>query len=386
MSTVLLLIPSMAQAGGTERLVAGLSEALSGQYEIHVAAFDPPGTSPRFSMNAPFHALGGERHRPLALRWLTYLSQARALAALKRRLDIDVTISNLWRADLVSALSGGRDRKIALAHINVAGNPTNATLLRFRRLVGAIYRRFDHVVAVSRDLAEELATLYRLAPGKALAIENFVRLPTVAPLPPNGRQRLLWCGRFVPEKNLVALIDIFARIHHAAPQTQLILLGEGPERSLVEANIAAKRLSVGSRFDDDADVILAGLIDDPYPAIAGATLLMLPSRSEGLPMVLLEALTLGIPVMAADCPSGGVHYALAGTLGHDVRRIAVQHTSCGVLLPIPVNENSCASWAIETIALLNDPRALAGLGEGARARSRAFTMEAALERWRHVLA
>jgi glycosyltransferase involved in cell wall biosynthesis len=143
---------------------------------------------------------------------------------------------------------------------------------------------------------------------------------------------------------------------------------------------------MGSRFDDDADVILAGLVDDPYPAIAGAALLMLPSQSEGLPMVLLEALTLGIPVIAADCPSGGVYYALAGISGHDVQRTAVQHTSCGALLPIPVNENSCASWAIETIALLNDSRALADLGEGARTRSRAFTMEAALERWRHILA
>jgi hypothetical protein len=57
-------------------------------------------------------------------------------------------LRNLWGADLISVLSGGNDRKIALCHINVVGNPTNRLMVSFRPLVAAIYRKFDRVVAV----------------------------------------------------------------------------------------------------------------------------------------------------------------------------------------------------------------------------------------------
>ena len=88
---------------------------------------------------------------------------ARRLRALKQRLKIDATISNLWRSDLISVLSGGFDRKIALCHTNIVGNPTNRTMLRLRPLVGAVYRRCDRVVAVNEALSRELAALYALA-------------------------------------------------------------------------------------------------------------------------------------------------------------------------------------------------------------------------------
>jgi hypothetical protein len=57
-------------------------------------------------------------------------------------------LRNLWGADLISVLSGGNDRKIALCHINVVGNPTNRLMVSFRPLVAAIYRKFD---ALSRS-------------------------------------------------------------------------------------------------------------------------------------------------------------------------------------------------------------------------------------------
>jgi len=74
----------------------------------------------------------------------------------KRRFGIALTISNLWRADLLSVLSMGCDRKVSICHTNIVGNVTNRLLLKFMSLVSLVYRRFDRVVSVSRPLSNEI--------------------------------------------------------------------------------------------------------------------------------------------------------------------------------------------------------------------------------------
>jgi glycosyltransferase involved in cell wall biosynthesis len=87
----------------------------------------------------------------------------------------------------------------------------------------------------------------------------------------------------------------------------LIILGEGGQRQRLSA--LAERLSISAR------VALPGFVADPYPWINRAQLLALSSRREGLGNVLVEAMALGVPVVATDCP-GGVRGLLAdGRLG-----------------------------------------------------------------------
>ena len=362
MSRVLLLIPAMHAAGGTERMVASLAALLGRRHEVAAASFDPPGSAPVFPLPCPYHPLGGALPRPLA-----YLDQARRLRALERRLGIAVTISNLWRADLVSALAGRHARRIALAHINVVGNPTNAAMLRLRPFVAAIYRRLDRLVAVSEALADELALLYRLPAGRHTAIPNFVALdPAPAARDPD---RLVWCGRMVPEKNVAALPAILAELRHLRPTARLDLIGDGPERALLAGT--------GT---------LHGLLADPHPLIASAAALLLPSRAEGLPMVVLEALALGTPVIAADAPSGGVGEALGRRTPHDPRRTTPEHTDAGILLPVPESDADTGLWARTIADLLADPAHLAALSEGARRRAKLYSPDAVAGRWEALIA
>jgi glycosyltransferase involved in cell wall biosynthesis len=379
MSRVLLLCAELHGIGGVERLLAGLSTLLAERHDVHVASFDPPGTAPGVPLTVPFHPLGSGRARPTALRLLTYAAQRRRLRGLESALQVDVTISNLWRADMVSAMarSGrGGPRRIALAHINVVGNPTNRLMLRLRPIVAAAYRRLDRIVAVSDALARELAALYRLPAERIGAIPNFVAVPGGPSGAPRIPSRLVWCGRMVPEKNLPALVEIVAGLAARGHAISLDVIGAGPERA------AAERAAMPAPHA----IHFLGQLADPLPVIARAAALALPSYSEGLPMVLLEALALGTPVMAADCAGGGVHQALRARTPHDPRRDGGEHVAAGVLLPIPDTAARRDLWASELVSLLADAPRLASASAAARVLAADHSPEAVAAEWESLIA
>jgi glycosyltransferase involved in cell wall biosynthesis len=379
---ILLLIPSMRGAGGTERVVHNLAALLSGLgHEVAVATFDAPGDPVHFQPTAQLFPLGPTPRLPLPLRPFAYFIEARRLASLKRHFRADLTISNLWRADLISQLSGGADRKIAVAHINVVGNPTNRMMLRLRPLVASIYRRFARVVAVSRPLAAELADLYRLAPGQALAIDNFSDPPPATPcLPDDGVRRLLWCGRLVPEKNLAGLLDAWAAFCKERSQVQLVVLGDGPLRAKLTCQAAAHELRYGTEPDAATQVVFAGVVARPADYMVSARALLLSSEAEGMPMVLLEAIALGMPVIASDCPAGGV----CAVLSDD----GSAETGFGALLPIPrvgdiASQQAWLPWLARAV---DDDGLLADWRRAALKRAERFSSATAAARWQAAIA
>jgi CDP-glycerol glycerophosphotransferase (TagB/SpsB family)/glycosyltransferase involved in cell wall biosynthesis len=111
-------------------------------------------------------------------------------------------------------------------------------------------------------------------------------------------------GRLSPEKNHARMIRAFAGAHAERPDTRLLVLGDGPLMPDLEALV--DRLGLGSA------VTLAGYQPNPYVLMAASDCFVLSSDYEGQPMVLLEALTLGLPVVTVQfgsaesaLPSGG---------------------------------------------------------------------------------
>jgi colanic acid/amylovoran biosynthesis glycosyltransferase len=112
---------------------------------------------------------------------------------------------------------------------------------------------------------------------------------------PQGRKtriRFVSVGRLSPEKGQIGLIDAFARVLGSGVDAELFLLGDGPERSRLEQRV--RDSSLGGRLQ------LLGRAPEAQTlsAIASADVFVLSSFMEGLPVVLLEAMALGIPVIA----------------------------------------------------------------------------------------
>jgi glycosyltransferase involved in cell wall biosynthesis len=126
--------------------------------------------------------------------------------------------------------------------------------------------------------------------------------------PPSGGPHLVAIGRLAEQKGFSLLIEALSLAAPVHPDLRLTLVGDGPMRPEIEALIAANGLS--------RNVTLAGWQDEAgvQRALAGAQALILPSFAEGLPMVVMEAMAAGRPVIATAI-AGVPELVLAGETG-----------------------------------------------------------------------
>ena len=166
------------------------------------------------------------------------------------------------------------------------------------RALGSL--RTDRLVAVSRSEFDELAALRVVAPSKLVHVDTGVptaeirtaaREPRPAGLPTCG-PLVVAAGRLSAQKNPRFLVRVSARLAQTHPGLRFVWAGDGELQGDVERDIAAA--GVQDRWT------LLGPLANPYPLLAAADVVVLPSLYEGLPLVLLEAMALGRPIVATD--------------------------------------------------------------------------------------
>jgi glycosyltransferase involved in cell wall biosynthesis len=117
---------------------------------------------------------------------------------------------------------------------------------------------------------------------------------------------ILGVGRLCGVKDFATLVEAFALLRPQR-EARLLLLGAGPEMESLRRLAHERGVA--------ADVDLPGFAANPYAAIRAASVLALTSRYEALPGVLIEALALGTPIVATDCPSGPAEILGGGRYG-----------------------------------------------------------------------
>jgi glycosyltransferase involved in cell wall biosynthesis len=172
-------------------------------------------------------------------------------------------------------------------------------------LIRRIYRQATAVVGNSAGVVHDISTIAGLPPERMHLIRNPVVTHDIyeraqAPvsrawLEPGHPPIILGIGGLRHQKGFDTLIRAFAKLRQARP-CRLVILGEGHLRVGLER--LAEQLNIA------ADVILPGFEPEPYPVLSRSDLFVLSSRWEGSPNALCEALALGTPVVATDCPSG----------------------------------------------------------------------------------
>ena len=225
----------------------------------------------------------------------------------------------------------------------------------------------DRHVCVSQGVAQFSADRGGLPREKLVVIPNGVDLARFAPAEKRRNRSssiVTYVGRLDRQKGLSWLLDTAAVWLPELPDCDLLLVGEGPERGILEAK--CRRLGLSDR------VHFAGWRADIPQILAASRLLVLPSLWEGMPNVVLEAMAAGLPVVATDVE--GVRELLGPTADGQV---------------VPLGDGQ--AFTDRVIRLVRDTRSAAEIGTANRRRAaESFTLDAMVEAyqslWRSLLA
>ena len=224
------------------------------------------------------------------------IGRVRALRAAFRRTRPDLVVSFLTSVNVLVLLAAvGRAVPVIVSERN---NPRRAPVPpAWQWLRKRLYARADAIVVQTRRTAEWFPPRLR---SRIAVIPNAAPLPS---LPPRLRREgsadrgiVLGVGRLERQKGFDLLVRAFAEATRRHRGWKLVIAGDGSQRAALAALAAS--CGVADR------VRLPGTQADIWRLYAAADVFALPSRFEGFPNALLEAMTAGLPSVAADCPTG----------------------------------------------------------------------------------
>lgn len=302
----LLFVVTLAEVGGAQSYVCNLLPAVRERFDVTVAAYgEGPLKDTAAALRVPFVGLEQLR-RPLSARDVLGLFE---LIRLFRRLRPDIVHLNSSKAGVVGRVAAFAARVPACVFtvhgwaFKASPGPSSRLYLWADR---AVRRLADSIVCVSEtELRAGLAARV-CAAEQATVIPNAVDVAPPPPSRPGSRRpvELVSVGRLATPKDFSTLIEALALLPHG--EARLVVLGDGPLRPALEREIDAHGLR--------EHVVLVGEVRDVTPYLRSADVFVLASRSEGMPMSVLEAMAAGLPVVASDV--GGVHEVVDdGTTG-----------------------------------------------------------------------
>jgi GalNAc-alpha-(1->4)-GalNAc-alpha-(1->3)-diNAcBac-PP-undecaprenol alpha-1,4-N-acetyl-D-galactosaminyltransferase len=293
-------------------------------------------------------ARGGIHRAILELRLL------RSLRAVLRRESPTTVISFATETNVrVLLAAGGLGVRVVVSErSDPATMPLDRVWALLRRV---LYGLADCVVLQTEEAREWIAT--RTTARHCTVIPNPVTLPAEETIgPPELPQPLaIAMGRLRPEKGFDMLLEAFAIARVAHPDWHLAIVGDGPERRALELRVDALDLRKAVTF--------VGTSTSPGHLLRQGRLFVLPSRFEGFPNALLEAMACGLAVISFDCPSGP--------------RAIIRDEVDGILVPAARVD----ALAAQLVRLMADDALRIRLGAAARSVRSRFAMDRIVSQW-----
>jgi len=362
---LLFLIHSLS-AGGAERVLSTLANYWAEQgWEVTVATMaSSQGDFYTLDNRITRHELSltAKSRNPVS-GLLNNISRVMAIRKLLRDTRPDVAISMMTTANILLALASMGKRGLVTIG-SERTHPPNAVHARFWKIARRYtYRWLSAVVVLSDESAKWL--LEHTNTRHVTTIPN----PAVWPLPshtplvepprkPPGYCRLLTAGRLSQEKGYDLLIQAFSQLAPQFPNWQLVIIGDGPLRDDLKAQLTDARLTT--------QVLLPGRCGNLTAWYESADLYVLTSRFEGFPNTVVEAMSHGLSVVSFDCVTGP--------------REIIRHDIDGVLVP-PEN---VAKLTVALGDLMRNPAKREQLAIRATEVKARFAVQNIAQQWRDL--
>ena len=343
---LLYVIEHISTVGGLERIIIEKMNALVAEdgFEVVLMTVWQDENAPAFPLDKrveqvclgvgrPKSALGMLAIMPRVL--YIYNNKVRAIVP-------DAVVHFRAMGAMLAAFSSWKGYTVFEAH--TARQHSN-----HRWLYPLMERRVDTVVCLTKGDAANYVRAKRVE-----VIPNFTG---IRPNPhcEEGR-RCLFVGRLCPEKDPLRLVSLWKSIVKGHPGWQLDICGGGELETELGAEIS--RLGIGD------SVVMHGQVSDIGGMYAKSAVLLLCSRTEGLPMVLIEAMRNGLPVVSTDCPYGPA----------DI----IRNGENGFLVP----QDDDAAFVRSVSELMEDSCLREQMGRNASEMSAEYSKRNVIEKWK----
>lgn len=342
---LLYVLEHISTVGGLERILIEKMNALAAEegFDVVLMTVWRDGNRPAFPLDARVGQVCLDVKRPKShLGWLA--AMPRILCRYNKMVGTivpDVVIHFRAIGAMLTAFSSWKGYTVFEAH-------TARHFSNHRWLYPLMECRADVVVCLTNGDARNYTKAKRVE-----VIPNFAQ-PSVNQ-PCDKGKRVLFAGRLCREKSPLRLVRMWKEIVGRHPGWQLDICGEGELDKEVRAEI--ERLCI------EDSVQMHGRVSDISKMYAQSAMLVLCSKTEGLPMVLIEAMQCGVPVVSVDCPYGPADIIRNGENG----------------FLVPMNDDDAFVDAVST--LIEDEALRKSMGIKAQETSERFSKEKVMHRW-----
>lgn len=291
MKKILLIVPALHQ-GGFEKVCVATARLLQPHFQVKIVIFDSRDIAydikgiPVVDLRLP------SREDSLG-KIINVLKRGWRIHKIKKKEEVDIAYSFGPTANLANIASLGKAKKwLGIRSYMDMEKPGQIRLF---------CKCADKVICCSEVICQEVREKYGCK--EAVTLNNPFDIKEVQALSNKEEAKLPWTegrilvtmGREDEVKGFWHLVKSFALVHKRLPDTKLMIIGEGEY-------LPYKELSEKLGIDDS--VYFTGLKRNPYPYLKKGSLYVLTSYYEGFPNAMVEAMSMGLPVIATDCMTG----------------------------------------------------------------------------------
>lgn len=224
------------------------------------------------------------------------------VAKVKRQYDIDITISFSPPKNLINMLSGTKDRKILTVH-SCLSQRKDLKGINYVPIIFKLYNCADKVIAVSKWCKKDLICNYGIKKNKVKVIYNPVENPIQQCMENATKNIILVVGRMHDVKQQWHIIRAFRNVLEEIPDAELIFAGKGENEKYLR--------ELCHDLNIENSIYFKGFVNEIDTLYYQAKCVVFSSASEAFPCSVIEAMSYGVPVVAADCP-GGIREIIVG--------------------------------------------------------------------------
>lgn len=321
---IILLVTSLS-GGGAERIVSELSLNFPKNVEVIIALFL---NKISYLYNGKLISLNSPASKNIFVELYHFFNRIYKFRKIINVEKPNIVISFMARANFVNIVTAKQ------SIINVVSFQSRVPLTFYAKfLIKLLYNKAGKIIACSKGVKNDLIKNFYIKKNKieviyppinVKKIQQLANKPVKHPWFKEDIPILITFSRLTKTKGHCHLMKAFSRVRKKFP-CRLVILGEGDLKKSLE--------KFGKILLLDKDILFLGWQENPFKFIAKSTVFVYASSLEGLPMVLLEAMACGLPIISTDCFTGSREILTSDTDINYQTKI-IEYAKYGILTPV----------------------------------------------------